>query len=259
MRCVLIMPAWTPDEIFSSRTVSSQLNYWQPLGGLYVGASLIEAGHEVTFLDGALLSHRDIMQRVEEIKPGFAGLYSTTFGWPAAVETAADIKSLDQDIFTCVGGPYPTTGGERCLRDGGEGIDAVVVGEGELAAAEIVDRLQAGDGLDGIPGVIFRNGAEIVCNPPRPLLEDLDRLPFPARQLLGACTASVTGAWRTSWRRSRSASGRATARSSSSTTPSPPTMTGPWPCHVRSRPEVWISHGSLRPARTRSTRRCCGP
>jgi radical SAM superfamily enzyme YgiQ (UPF0313 family) len=179
------MPAWTPDEIFSSRTVSSQLNYWQPLGALYVGASLIEAGHEVTFLDGALLSHREILQRVAEIKPGFAGLYSTTFGWPAAVETAADIKSLDEGIFTCVGGPYPTTAGERCLRDGGEGIDAVVVGEGEFAAVEIVDRLRAGDGLDGVPGVIFRHGTKIVCNASRPLLEDLDQLPFPARQLLG--------------------------------------------------------------------------
>ena len=185
MRCVLIMPAWTPDEIFSSKTVSSQLNYWQPLGALYVGASLLEAGHDVAFLDGALLSHREIMQRVGELQPDFAGIYSTTFGWPAAAQTAEAVKSLDNGIFTCVGGPYPTTAGEDCLRDGGEGIDAVVVGEGELAAVEILDRLQAGTGLDGVPGVIFRQGPRIVRNPPRPLLEDLDKLPFPARGLLG--------------------------------------------------------------------------
>jgi radical SAM superfamily enzyme YgiQ (UPF0313 family) len=185
MKCVLIMPAWTPDEIFSSRTVSSQLNYWQPLGPLYVGASLLEAGHDVTFLDGALLDLQEIVRRVRDLRPDFAGIYSTTFGWPAAVETAEAVKSVAGDIFTCVGGPYPTTVGEDCLREGGEGIDAVVVGEGELAVAEILDRLQAGDGLGGVPGVIFRQGARIVRNPPRPLLEDLDRLPFPARGLLG--------------------------------------------------------------------------
>lgn len=184
MKCVLIMPAWAPEEIFPSGTVGSQLNYWQPLGILYLGASLQEAGHEVTFLDGAFLSHEEILRRVGELKPGFAGLYSTTFGWPAAVRVAAGIKALDRRIFTCVGGPYPSAMRERCLHDGGEDVDAVAIGEGELTITEMVDRLQAGKRLEGVPGVAYRQGTRVVQNPPRPLLEDLDALPFPARELL---------------------------------------------------------------------------
>ena len=107
MKCVLIVPAWVPEEIFPSKTAGSQINYWQPLGILYVGACLIRAGHEVKFLDGAFMRHEEILSQVKEFSPAFAGIYSTAFGWPKAVKTAEAIKKLDKEIFTCVGGPYP--------------------------------------------------------------------------------------------------------------------------------------------------------
>ena len=47
MKCALIIPAWAPEDIFSSKTAGSQINYWQPLGTLYVAAALQQAGHEV--------------------------------------------------------------------------------------------------------------------------------------------------------------------------------------------------------------------
>ena len=40
VKCALIIPAWVPEDIFSSKTASSQINYWQPLGTLYVAAVL---------------------------------------------------------------------------------------------------------------------------------------------------------------------------------------------------------------------------
>ena len=87
--------------------------------------------------------------------------------------------------MTCVGGPYPSAVEDACLGDGCEAIDAVVVGEGEETVVEILDRLQAGRDLAGVAGVIARENGKILHNPPRPLIEDLDRLPFPARELLG--------------------------------------------------------------------------
>ncbi|MEN8197230.1 MAG: radical SAM protein, partial [Pseudomonadota bacterium] len=185
MKCVLIVPAWTPEEIFPAGTAGSQINYWQPLGTLYLGACLREAGHEVEFPDGPFLSHEDILRRIGALRPDFAGIYSTTFGWPGAVRTAADIKALDDRILTCVGGPYPTAVQDACLGDGCEAIDAVVVGEGEEAVVEILEHLRSGLDLTGIAGVIARKNGKILRNPPRPLIADLDRLPFPARELLG--------------------------------------------------------------------------
>jgi radical SAM superfamily enzyme YgiQ (UPF0313 family) len=49
-----------------------------------------------------------------------------------------------------------------------------------------VERLRKGESLEGVLGLAFRlNNDRIVKNPTRPLITDLDSLPFPARELLG--------------------------------------------------------------------------
>ncbi|MBE0448241.1 MAG: radical SAM protein [Actinobacteria bacterium] len=186
MKCALIIPSWVPEDIFPTKTASSQINYWQPLGTLYVASSLQRAGHTVKFYNGAFMTHAEILKEIETYKPEFAGVYSTAFGWSKAKKTAADIKRLDRQIFTCAGGPYPVAAQEQCLLDeGADAIDAVVTGEGELAVPELLERLQQGESLDGVDGVIYRDSNGIVKNPPRPLISDLDSIPFPARELLG--------------------------------------------------------------------------
>ena len=186
MKCALVIPSWVPDEIFSSKTASSQINYWQPLGTLYVAAVLQKAGHEVRFFNGAFLTHDTILSDVCKFNPEFIGIYSTTFGWEKAKKTAGDFrKALQHDVFICSGGPYPIAMQEHCLEDAGRLFDATVTGEGEFTSLEMLERLQAGQTLEGIQGVIYRDGDRLVKNPPRPLITDLDSLPFPARELLG--------------------------------------------------------------------------
>lgn len=185
MKCVLIHPAWFPEEIFPAKTAASQINYWQPLGTLYVGASMLKAGHDVEFLNGAFMSHEEIIERVEQIRPEFIGLYSTTFGYPKAVKTANAIKLIDKNIFTCIGGPYPIAAKGKCLENEGINIDAVVTTEAESAIVELIHRIETRTSLDGLEGVDFRQGSKIIANPARALCDDLDSLPFPERTLLG--------------------------------------------------------------------------
>ena len=192
-----------PQELFPRQTAGSQINYWQPLGMLYIAAVLLKGGHEVRFFNGAFLTQEEILRRVGEFDPRFAGIYSTTFGWNKAMQTAEALKRLNPEIFTCAGGPYPIALQEQCLHDCAH-FDAVGTGEGEITIPEILQRLESGQSLDGVLGVAFRRGgrsrrpvsrgtgaslrdAEIVKNPPRPLIEDLDVLPFPARELLPDC------------------------------------------------------------------------
>jgi radical SAM superfamily enzyme YgiQ (UPF0313 family) len=184
MRCVLVIPSWAPEDIFPSRTAGAQLNYWQPLGTLYVAASLTQAGHEVRFLNGAFLSHDAILEEIAAFRPHFAGVYATTFGWPAAVKTARDVKERVPGAFVCAGGPYPVAVQERCLAEG-SAFDAAVTGEGERTVVEMVERLSRGRSLEGVRGVVFRAGGAVRANPPRPLVTELDELPFPDRRLLG--------------------------------------------------------------------------
>ncbi len=183
MKCALVIPSWIPEEIFSSKTAGSQINYWQPLGTLYVASSLLKAGHEVAFLNGAFMTHNEIMEKLIEFEPEIVGIYSTTFGWKKAKFTAEEIKKKIKDIFIVVGGPFPIAMQEYCLRDC-LWIDAVVTGEGEITMIEILERLSKDKDLSGVLGVVYRKGTEIIKNPPRPLITDLDSLPFPARHLL---------------------------------------------------------------------------
>jgi anaerobic magnesium-protoporphyrin IX monomethyl ester cyclase len=184
MKCALIIPAWAPEDIFSSKTAGSQINYWQPLGTLYVAAALMQAGHEVKFYNGAFMTHTEIMRQLEVFQPKFVGLYSTTFGWDKAKKTAAAIREKIADVFLAVGGPYPVALQEKCLADCPE-LDAVVTGEGEITVVEMLERLSINKSLEGVEGIAFRAAKEIKKNPPRPLITELDDLPFPARELLG--------------------------------------------------------------------------
>lgn len=202
MKCALIIPSWVPEEIFSSKTAASQINYWQPLGTLYVASSLLRAGHDVRFLNGAFMTHAGILDEVSAFQPDFAGIYSTAFGWKKALRTASDIRRIlkkpapsvltsskgrDKELrgpFIAAGGPYPIALQEKCLSDS-EDIDAVVTGEGEITTVEMLQALSQGKGLEGVQGIAFRNGDRIFKNPPRPLITDVDSIPFPARDLLG--------------------------------------------------------------------------
>ena len=190
MKCALIIPPWAPEDIFPAKTAAAQINYWQPLGTLYVASSLMKAGHEVIFLNGAFLSSADIMRDLAEFQPQFIGIYSTTFGWKKAIATAQTIKVSQPGVFIAVGGPYPIAMKEQCLQDVAS-IDAVVTGEGEATVVEILERLSSGYGLQGVRGVIFRSGTRTIVNPDRTFNTELDALPFPARELLGGTDSYI--------------------------------------------------------------------
>jgi Fe-S oxidoreductase len=71
--------------------------------------------------------------------------------------------------------------------------DYVVRGEGEETVVELLEALSDGGKPYGVKGVSFWDGDQIVHNPPRPLVQDLDSLPFPDLDLIvGKENMSVT-------------------------------------------------------------------
>ncbi len=186
MKCALVIPSWVPEDIFSTKTAASQINYWQPLGTLYVASSLMKAGHEVKFMNGAFMKHEEILHQLRGYQPELIGIYSTTFGWKKAVHTASEIRrgGFKTRPYIITGGPYPIAMQEKCLEDALD-IDAVVTGEGEITVVKMLDTLSRRESLEGVEGVVYRDHGKIIKNPPRPLITDVDSIPFPARELLG--------------------------------------------------------------------------
>jgi anaerobic magnesium-protoporphyrin IX monomethyl ester cyclase len=81
-------------------------------------------------------------------------------------------------------GQHPSARPEECLTD--PNIDFVVIGEAEDTIFELVNTLEEGNtqNLKGIRGIAFAENGKTVITPPRPAIQDLDSLPFPARHLL---------------------------------------------------------------------------
>ena len=82
-----------------------------------------------------------------------------------------------------MGGCHVTFWDENALNECPQ-LDVVVRREGEITIAEIADKVKENKPLTGILGTTVRETGKPVRNPERPLIQDLDSLPFPAHHLL---------------------------------------------------------------------------
>ena len=188
MRCMIIFPSWVCADGFLSGFAEFQAHYWQPTGLMYVAAAIREAGHDIKLLDGAFITHEDILKQVREFDPHFVGVYGNTPLWFNTIKTVKDIKKQNKDAFMVVGGPYPIGAREK-VWEGLDELDACFTGEGEIAVPNALERLEKGESLKGVKGLIYREKKDdgtydLVDNGPAPMIKDLDSLPFPARDLV---------------------------------------------------------------------------
>lgn len=150
-----------------------------PLGVLYVAAALRAAGHEVSVYDGDPAVRPGLASEIASVNPDLVGFSFLTMTWGRALRLAEDVRARLPMAKLIAGGAHATADPVGTL--GTFPLDAVVVGEGEETALDLVRRLGAGEPWDGTPGVVTAAGA----GPARPFVVSLDSLPFPARDLLG--------------------------------------------------------------------------
>jgi len=89
----------------------------------------------------------------------------------------ADIKKAYPDGMLVTGGIYSTLHPDEILGDGN--ADVVIRGEGEVTAAELLQAVTARAGLDGVMGISYRKSGQVIHNPARGPVPDLDVLPHP--------------------------------------------------------------------------------
>src|SRR5882672_2964223 len=92
---------------------------------------------------------------------------------------AERIKQLSPSTYVCLGGPTASPLA-RAILVHSPCVDLVIRGEGELSFGELVERLQRGGKPIDVAGVSWRDDEQVVDNPARRLVEDLDQLPMPA-------------------------------------------------------------------------------
>ena len=159
---------------------------WPPVSLATIGAVLEQDGHEVRVLDCAAagIPWSGLGAEITRSAPRLI-IWST--GTPSIhndLSFAAFIKEIDPAITTAVFGTHVTALDRQCLEQF-PALDIIIRNEPEMTARELARSLQDGRPCAGIPGVTARSAAgEIIAGPPRPFIEDLDALPFPAWHLL---------------------------------------------------------------------------
>ncbi|HOO78200.1 MAG TPA: radical SAM protein [bacterium] len=155
-----------------------------PIGLMYLAAALKEwSPAEVEVLDCMVegLREEESIKRIEAKAPQLLffvlGTPSVKFirGWLLRIRAAVP------GVKTVAVGPHVTALSGESLE--AVGMDFVVRGEPERTAADLAAALVRGGSLRDIPGLAWLENGKLVETAPRDLIQDMDSVPFPAREL----------------------------------------------------------------------------
>jgi anaerobic magnesium-protoporphyrin IX monomethyl ester cyclase len=159
---------------------------WPPLAFASMAAALRDHARDlrVAILDAPALrmGWRSLEAEMRNLQPAYIGMGEEAVTCTEGLRLARLAKQLRAQVIAggCFFGHVPNEAiGTRL-------VDVVVHGEGEITLVELVEALRSGrvEDLYKVAGISFADGDEVVHTPPRPLIQNLDRLPFPAYDLL---------------------------------------------------------------------------
>lgn len=155
-----------------------------PYGLAIIAAILRHEGHEVDIYDVNALRH-SASEITENLKSrtwdlvGVSGLI-TTYDFQKWV--IDELKSICPKAPVISGGGFATSVPEFVLDH--THADIAVVGEGEITMPALCRAIESGSDLESVQGICFRKDVGFVKTSPRPNVDNLDDLPFPAWDLL---------------------------------------------------------------------------
>lgn len=163
--------------LIKSNTVADEIV--PPFGLGYLAESARREGHDVIVVD-ALRDRMDAAALVRKLsgwRPGFVGVLLFTKDLRPVRDLLRAVRGALPEARTCVGGPHPSAVPRETLEYFGGCLDFGFAGEAESGLASLLRVTGDGreGGLDGVPGLAYREGEEVRTNERR-FEEDLDRL-----------------------------------------------------------------------------------
>jgi anaerobic magnesium-protoporphyrin IX monomethyl ester cyclase len=152
-----------------------------PYGLFALGAQAIRAGHQVKVINLSAYTWAKVLEILGALEADLYGMSCWTANRRGVALVAEELKRLYPNVPVVVGGPHATPLARQMLAHH-PAIDGVCIGESELTFLDLLERMQRGEGLTGIPGTAYRvgpRGDAIEIAPERPALEELDGLASP--------------------------------------------------------------------------------
>lgn len=161
-----------------------------PLGLLYLSSHLKQRGLCVGVFDATFQSLQDFAATLDRERPPVVGIAVNLMTKRNALTMIAIAKQKGAKVV--IGGPDPPHHAAAYLK---AGADVVVIGEGEQTLEELIGVLRSRGDLAAVNGIVFMSAdGAMVRTPPRSLLPDLDRQPYPDRDAIDL--PRYLGAWR---------------------------------------------------------------
>lgn len=196
IKCVLISPPNTTENPNYIDDLPGSFAKNPPLGLAYIAAVLRDNGIEVSIIDAVSVPSKkfpaelnfgltvdEVKEMVYEKKPDFVGITVYTSLYNNALELAKKIKNVCPNTIIVLGGPHIFSQHRQVIEDE-DCVDFCIRGEGEFTFLELINTISDKKDLKNIKGITFKKNGEIIVNPDRTFIKDLDSLPFPARELL---------------------------------------------------------------------------
>jgi radical SAM superfamily enzyme YgiQ (UPF0313 family) len=182
MKVLFLNPPFLPGFSRSQRSpaVTKSGTLYYPFWLAYAAGLLEENGFEVKLLDSPArrLNHEQTLRIVKDYSPRLLVIDTSTPSIYNDVEIADKLKSLMPDCFCLLVGTHVTVLAQESL-ELSKKIDAIARGEYDLTILDLARNLRENvSNCEGISGLTFRKSGTIIHNPGRPLITDLDRLPF---------------------------------------------------------------------------------
>ncbi len=157
-----------------------------PLGLMYLSSYLKKNGFcDIKMLDGRAENLKGTTKYVEMIQafnPDIIGISAMHHEAQASKHLAGLIKNTKKNCVVVIGGAYPSSDYESCLKC--RDIDFAVIGEGEETFVELVKCIEEGKTVENVKGVAYRKGGTTIFNGNRTPIEDLDTIPYPDYSLV---------------------------------------------------------------------------
>lgn len=153
-----------------------------PTGLCYLHACLLEAGHESLLANFSAWPAARVEKELLSFKPDIVGISQWTHNRHISLELAKMCRATLPDCIIVMGGGHATFCYEDALTEDSP-VNAVVRGEAEVTLLELVSAIASKTPWHSIDGLAFRSNGTIVTTPARANIDNLDRLPLPARYL----------------------------------------------------------------------------
>lgn len=180
MKILLLNPPFLPRYSRQSRSpcVTKGGTLYMPYSLAYATGNLEKHGFQVRLVDAVAngWEERETLEFVRQYKPDLAILDTSTPSIYSDVSIASKIKDIGVGHVSLVG-THPTRLSEQTLNLSNK-IDSICRGEYDDTVVELAKAIESGRPLKNVKGITFRSGPKTVRNTDRPLIKDLDSLPF---------------------------------------------------------------------------------